>query len=630
MTELATESESVAEILATAGGKPADYVSAARRLAGARDRAALEAVQVAVLSTFTFDLVLPYLVVEGARRGFALDVAVAPFAQLELQVLDGASALYAAAPRVIVIATRIEDIAAELADRFFAIPADRVGDAIARYVDRIAQLVREVRARTTAHVVVANQPPLQRLAASLADAGAAESQQHALAELNRRLAAACAAIGNVAILDVARLATEVGVARWYDAKLSVLARSPLGGEAQLAVGRRLARQIRALLRPPCKCLVLDLDNTLWGGVLGEDGIGGIALGEDYPGNVYKAFQRAIAGYRDRGVLLAIASKNNEADVVELFGSHKDLVLGLDDFAARQIHWNDKATSMRAIAAALDIGVDALALFDDSPVERAWVREQLPEATVIDVPKDPLQYIAALDDSGAFDHLVITHEDRQRARQYQDEVQRKDLELRAASPEDFLRALAMRVTIGPIDRATMARVVQLLGKTNQFNVTTRRYSEAELAQRLARDGAIGLWMRVSDRYGDSGLVGVALAEPVDEPGSAGRGSAAEGQRGVVDGAAYRLDSFLMSCRVLGRQAERALLHAVAARARRAGAEQLLGEFIPTKKNAVAAGFFADAGFAPVADRANWWRLELTADLAPPNLFEIIEERGSEAP
>jgi FkbH-like protein len=607
MTELASESESVAEILATTGSKPAEYMAAARRLAAARDRAALEAVPVAVLSTFTFDLVVPYLVVEGARRGFALDARVAPFAQLELQALDGASALYAGAPRVIVIATRVEDIAAELADRFFAIPADGVDGALARYVDRIAQLVREVRARTTAHVVVANQPPLQRLAASLADAGATPSQQHAIGELNRRLAAACAAIGNVTILDVARLATEIGVARWYDAKLSVLARSPLGGEAQLALGRRLARHIRALLRPPCKCLVLDLDNTLWGGVLGEDGIGGIALGEDYPGSVFKAFQRAIAGYRDRGVLLAIASKNNDADVVELFGSHKDLVLGLGDFAARQIHWNDKATSMRAIAAELDIGVDALALFDDSPVERAWVRDQLPEATVIEVPRDPLHYVAALDDSGAFDHLVITHEDRQRARAYQDEAQRRDLEVRAASPEEFLRALAMRVTIGPIDRATMARAAQLLGKTNQFNVTTRRYSEAELAQRLARDGAIGLWMRVADRYGDSGLVGVALAEP-------------------VDGAAYRLDSFLMSCRVLGRQAERALLHAVATRARRAGATELLGEFIPTKKNAVAAGFFAAAGFSPIADRANWWRLELAADAVPPNLFEIIEESG----
>jgi FkbH-like protein len=567
----------------------------------------------AVLSTFTFDLVAPYLVVEGARRGLAIELSFAPFAQLELQVLDPASSLYQPAPgadrpTVIVVVTRIEDVAADLGYRYFAIPADRVASMLDATVERTARLLREIRARTTAHVIVANQPPLARLAASIADAGAEASQQYAIAQLNHRLAIAAGTVGNVSILDVARLATEVGVARWYDAKLEVLARSPLGGAAQRAVGVRLARQVRAILRPACKCLVLDLDNTLWGGVLGEDGIGGIALGEDYPGNVYKAFQRAIASYRDRGILLAIASKNNEADVVELFANHPDLVLGLDDFAARQVHWNDKATSLRAIAAELNIGIDALALFDDNPVERAWVREQLPEVTVIDVPSDPLHYVAALDDSGAFDQLVITSEDRQRARLYRDDVQRRALESSAGSPEEFLRSLQMRVTIGPIGAATRTRVAQLLGKTNQFNVTTRRHTEAELAALLASDRAIGLWLRVADRYGDSGLVGVALAAPVD-PG---------------DPAVYRLDSFVMSCRVLGRQVERALLQAVCRRARRAGAHTLLGEFIPTKKNAVAAGFFAETGFAPLDGRAGWWRLDLRAEPAPVTLFEVLEE------
>jgi FkbH-like protein len=321
--------------------------------------------------------------------------------------------------------------------------------------------------------------------------------------------------------------------------------------------------------------------------------------------VYKAFQRAIAGYRDRGVLLAIASKNNEADVVEVFGSHPDLVLRLDDFAARQIHWNDKASSLRAIAAELNIGLDALALFDDSPVERAWVREQLPEVTVIDVPTDPTRYTAALDDSGAFDHLVITSEDRSRARLYQDDARRRDLERTAASPEDFLRTLGMRVTIGPVDAQTRTRVVQLLGKTNQFNVTTRRHSEAELEALLGSAGAVGLWMRVADRYGDNGLVGVAIAVPA-EPAAPDT---------------YRLDSFVMSCRVLGRQVEHALLDAVCRRARAAGAHTLLGEFLPTRKNAVASRFFADTGFSPVEDRADWWTLDLRQDRAAPALFEI---------
>ncbi|HEY4240956.1 MAG TPA: HAD-IIIC family phosphatase [Kofleriaceae bacterium] len=584
-------------LLASTDGKPAAMLAAARRIATEpvlRER--LRTVKLGVLSTFTFDLVAPYLAVEGARRGLAIETTTAPFGQLEQQALDAASPLYGAAPDAIVIAALADDA---LGDGFLT--AD-VEAAIGAHVERLANLARAIRERSSAHVLVWNQPPPRRLAAGLADPALERSQTAACAQLNERLARALAAVPGARIFDAARAATEVGLAQWFDAKLELLARCPLSGAAQLAVGQRLARNLRALVAPPCKCLVLDLDNTLWGGVLGEDGIGGIALGEEYPGSAFKRFQRALRSYRDRGVLLAIASKNNEADVVELFGAHADLVLRLDDFAAREIHWNDKASSLRAIAQTLDIGIDALAFFDDNPVERAWVHEQLPDVTVIDVPAQPWRYVEALDASGAFDHLVVTADDKKRAAQYQQDVHRRELAKTVASPEEFLRALGMRVTIGPIGPATLPRVAQLLGKTNQFNVTTRRYSEGELAALLAQPGAIGLWMRVADRYGDSGLVGVALAVP--------------------DGAAYRLDAFLMSCRVLGRRVEHALLGAVAERAAKHGATLLRGEFIPTKKNAPAASFFADTGFAAAGEHR--WTLDLVGRAVPAPLFEVIEE------
>lgn len=595
--------ESVTDILAAVDGKPASYLAAARRLAAA-DRRGLVPARVSALATFTFDLIVPYLVVEGARRGLAIDASVAPFGQLEQQILDPSSALYASEPTAVVIATQLADLAPELADGFMATPQAAIDAVIDGFVERIASAVRELRARSAAHVIVWNQVPPRRLAAGLADAGLARSQQASIAELNARLARACSAIPGTTVFDAARVVTELGLAHYYDAKLTFLARSPLGGAAQLAVGQRLARQLRALVRPSCKCLVLDLDNTLWGGVLGEDGVGGIALGEDYPGSVFKAFQRALRSYRDRGVLLAIASKNNEADVAELFANHRDMLLRESDFAAREIHWNDKATSLRAIAERLDIGIDSLAFFDDNPLERAWVREQLPEVTVIDVPSDPMRYIDALDGSGAFDQLVVTTDDRNRAEQYVNEHRRRELAATAASPEQFLRALAMKVAIGPIDDRTMPRVVQLLAKTNQFNVTTRRHTAPQLSSMLA-GGAIGLWMRVADRFGDHGLVGVAIAAP-------------------VDGATWRLDSFLMSCRVLGRRVEQALLHTIGQRARARGARTLLAEFIPTPKNKPAASFFADNAFAAVADREHAWRLDLEGTIAAPDLFEILDE------
>ena len=595
------DAAALAEILADLD-KPASYLAAARRLAALSDRSSLAPVRVFVLASFTFELVVPYAAVECARRGLDAAIGVGPFGQLEQQVLAADSELHRHAANVVVLAVRVEDIAPELADGFVALPAGGVAAAIDAYVERIAGLARAARDRTKARVLVWNQPPLRRLVAGLADPALEASQTHAIAELNHKLARACAAILGTVMFDAARVATELGTRQWYDAKLAALARIPFGGAAQLAIAKQLARTLRAMTRPPCKCLVLDLDNTLWGGVLGEDGIAGIRLGEDHPGSAYKAFQRVLRGYRDRGVLLAIASKNNEADVAELFAGHRDMVLRREDFAAQEIHWNDKASSLRAIAKQLDIGVDSLAFFDDNPVERAWVREQLPEVTVIDVPADPLRYVDALDDAGAFDHLVITAEDRQRAEQYRTEVVRRDLERSSGSLEEFLRALQMKVTIGGIDAATLPRVAQLLGKTNQFNVTTRRHTETEL-QAMLDAGAIGLWMRVADRYGDNGLVGVALA--VREPGGD-----------------FRLDSFLMSCRVLGRRAEHALLHAIVRRARQRGARTLLGEFIPTKKNAPAAGFFADAGFAR-DPRPAWWRLDLAAVGDAPPLFEVIE-------
>jgi len=602
MTQMEPHRSEVVSILATVTEKPASYLAAARKLAPLRSE--LTPAKIVALATFTFDLLHPYIVVEGARRGLGLELVAAPFGQLEQQVLDPTSMLHAAKADVVVIAARIEDIAPELTDGFVALAPAEISGAITSHVERIVGLARALRERSGARIIVWNQPALARVAAGLADPSLETSQQLAIAELNRQIAAGCRDVPGTTIFDAARVAAEIGTGQWFDAKLAHLARCPLGITAQLAVARRLARHLRGNLLPPCKALVLDLDNTLWGGVLGEDGIGGIALGDGYPGSVFKAFQRALRSYRDRGVLLAIASKNNEEDVIELFSQHSDMVLRLDEFAARQIHWTDKAASLRAIAADLNIGIDSLAFFDDNPVERAWVSEQVPEITVIDVPADPLRYIEALDESGAFDHLAITAEDRMRADQYRAEIERKHLERSVGSVEQFLEALQMKVEIGRIDAATLPRVVQLLGKTNQFNVTTRRYSEGELAAMLAGDGAIGLWMRITDRYGDNGLVGVALAVR-------------------DDATTHRLDSFLMSCRVLGRQAEHALLFAIAKRARLQGATTLLGEFIPSKKNAPAVRFFDDTGFTAIGDRPNWWSFDLAPDPQPPRWLQIVE-------
>ena len=322
-------------------------------------------------------------------------------------------------------------------------------------------------------------------------------------------------------------------------------------------------------------MVVECDETLWGGILGEEGLGGIHLSEEYPGNVFKDFQRKVLSLKNRGVLLAVASKNNEEDVMEVFEKHTDSVLKPNDFAAIQINWNDKASSLVQIAKDLDIGVDALAFFDDNPVERDWVRIQLPEVTVIDVPDSPLEYVQALDESSAFDQLYISEEDRVRPKMYREQNDRKYLQGQSISVDAFLEQLEMTATIGRVDANTLPRVEQLLAKTNQFNLTARRHTGSEL-QTMIDEGCVALWLRVSDRYGDNGLVGVAIAAPQDAD-------------------TWIIDSFLMSCRVMGRKVETALLSNLSRYVRERGGRTLLGEYIPTAKNNMVYKFYSSHSF-----------------------------------
>ncbi len=573
---------------------PASYLSTARQIAASAWEGLLP-LRVSVLSSFTAEILRPYLIVEGARRGLGVDLAFCPFNQIEQQAFNPDSELYQSQPEVIMVALEFADVAPDLIWRYPALSTQEIEAALTTLEGRLKPLLEQLRRQSPATLLIFNfaLPPIA--AVGLADPGLELPQSSAVARANEALANLCRSLTDVFVVDYARLTTVCGLSQWYDARLQHTARIPFGASAQMALGANLARYLRVVRQPSCKCLVLDLDNTLWGGVLGEDGIGGIALGEDYPGSVYKEFQRYLVTLRDQGVLLALASKNNAADVQEAFARHDDMVLSLDDFAATQIHWGDKATSLQAIAEALNIGVDALAFFDDNPVERAWVRERLPDVTVIDVPAEPLQYMTALEASGAFDRLRITEVDRQRPHLVQQARKREQFYDQAGSVEAFLRGLEMVATVGHLDAVTLPRVAQLLAKTNQFNLTTRRHTAAAL-QVMVETGAVVLWMRLKDRFGDNGLVGVAIGVPMADT-------------------QWRIDSFLLSCRVIGRQADDVLLGMLGRRVAARGGRALVGEYLPTPKNQQVAGFYEAHGFRPLDDTGQTWALELTERALP---------------
>jgi FkbH-like protein len=557
---------------------PADYIRIAREIRRT-GHSPLTPIRLAFLSSYTVSFLEPTLIVEAARQGLLAEIYVGAFGQFEQEVVPG-SPLHAFEPDVLIISMRPEDMDPDAIDRYHASGGQRFDELSEELAGRTARLIGALREWSRATVLVASFAAPSRLPFGIGDANLDGSLTYAIATANARLRRSISTCRNAVIWDYAGLVHSVGSASWSDPRLMAMARIPVAARHHPALARHLLRTVTAARREPAKCLVLDLDNTLWGGVIGDDGIAGIRVGDDYPGNVYKSFQRSVLALMDRGILLALSSKNDHDLVDQVLRDHPDMLVRWEHIAAARIGWYPKSQGLREIASELGIGTDALVLFDDNPVERAEVRANLPEVGLVDVPADPLHYRDALWSCGYFDQINLSDEDRRRNDMYQAERERRTLASRVESVDEFLESLEMIAEIGEADDLTMGRIAQLVGKTNQFNLTTRRYSAAEL-EALSRDPRhVVLWIRIRDRFGDQGLVGVAILR-------------LENEAGVVD-------TLLMSCRMMNRYVEHALMAELVQRTRSAGRNRLLGEYRPTVRNSAVADLYPSLGFVRAAD------------------------------
>jgi FkbH-like protein len=390
---------------------------------------------------------------------------------------------------------------------------------------------------------------------------------------------------------------------WGDARKWLTVRLPIAAANLVWMAREWMRFLAPLAGRVAKILAVDLDNTLWGGVIGEDGMAGIQVGSEYPGAAYQALQQALLDLTGRGIMLAIASKNNLADAMEALRTHPGMLLRPEHFAAMRIDWNEKSQNLREIAAELNLGLDAIAFLDDNPIERQRVREEIPEVMVVELPDDPMAYARAVRGYPAFERLSISEEDRHRTRYYAADRQRTALEQSAGSREEFYRSLEQEAEITRVHMLTLVRVAQLTQKTNQFNLTTKRYTEQQIEELARRLDWQVLSIKVSDRYADNGLVGVAITHD---------------HRDICE-----IDTFLLSCRVIGRTVETALLAHLAEEARERGLRRLEGWFLPTKKNAPAREFYREHGFSLLAEK--------TPDGAPGELWSLdLAEIGLQCP
>ena len=415
-------------------------------------------------------------------------------------------------------------------------------------------------------------------------------------------------------LDLEQTSGLAGRESFYDWRRYHWTKQPFSEEGTCRLARDLSAAIRAVTTGPKKVLVLDLDNTLWGGVVGDLGPFGIGLGDDLHGEAYRSFQRYVKELATRGVLLAVASKNNPVDAREPFEKNSDMVLRLDDFAAFEASWESKDTTIARIAEHLNLGLDSFVFFDDSPAERELIRQSLPMVEVIEVPQDPTDYVGALDAARSFETTSITGEDIARVHQYSVERVRRDLRASFVSHEEYLASLAMVADVRTINEADLQRTVQLLAKTNQFNLTTRRHGLGRIRQMIEMPGAIALTLRLRDRFGDHGLVSILVAVPDDEGGTP----------------VLRIDTWVMSCRVVGRSAERLLFSLVLERSRAAGVERIIGEYIPTSKNHLVATLYEELGFVKAASADQTvvrFALDVSTAAAPASWISL--DAGPEA-
>jgi FkbH-like protein len=552
----------------------------------------LASFRLGVLSNSTLDFIAPALVASAARHGIALECIKANYDQVVQEALSPDSAIHRDHRDAVLIAVDYRSLALTCPLGNSAKAGEAVESALS-YLETIRAGIK-ANSRSTC-ILQTFAPPPERLFGSL-DRALPGALRSLLERINSELTAALSGTEDV-LLDIAGLAETVGLAEWHSPEQWNLAKLPFSHTYLPLYADHVARVIAAMRGKSRKCLVLDLDNTLWGGVIGDDGLEGIQVAQgDATGEAHLAVQRLALDLRNRGIVLAVSSKNSDPIARLPFQKHPEMLLREEHIAVFQANWNDKATNIKAIAEELSLGIDSIVLLDDNPVERGLVRELLPSVAVPELPSDPALYARTLAAAGYFETVSFSPEDLERARFYQDNARRISLRQAAGDIEAYLASLNMEITFQPFDSAGRARIAQLINKSNQYNLTTRRYTEAEVAEAERDPDCFTLQVRLSDIFGDNGMISVVICRP--------------GGPHV-----WTFDTWLMSCRVLGRRVENMVLQHVIGQARRNGVRKLCGLYIPTQKNSLVEDHYCKLGFEQVGNGdGGGTRWELNVDSA----------------
>lgn len=565
-----------------------------RLRAGGNSLEPLTPFKLGIVGNTTLDPLVPALVASAARHGIGLECVKADYGQTIQEALAPDSGVNRAQPNAVLIALDyrglplVRGLGAEA-------NASSAADAVA-FIQSMRTAFRE---NGNAISIVQTVPPPPDSVFGSFECAVPGTLRNATAAFNALLIDSVRQSEDV-ILDVAALAETVGLANWFSPTQWNVAKFSFDARFLPLYADHVARLIGALRGKSRRCLVLDLDNTVWGGVIGDDGIEGIVIGQgDATGEAFLDVQRAALALRDRGVVLAVSSKNNDDVARAAFLGHPEMLLRENHIAVFQANWNDKATNITAIAKELALGIDSIVFLDDNPVERGLIRELLPEVAVPELPDDPALYARTLTAAGYFESVAFSEEDRRRADFYQDNARRAALADQVGDLGAYLASLRMEIDFRPFDSTGRSRITQLVNKSNQFNLTTRRYTEHEIAAFEGDPGMFTLQVRLVDAFGDNGMISVVICRALTDE-------------------VWEVDTWLMSCRVLGRGVERMVLREILRHASARSVKRVIGRYIPTEKNRMVMDHYEKLGFHRLdadATGVTTWEIDAGADVEP---------------
>ncbi len=574
------------------------YINKSKEISEMHDRN----IRIGILSSFTVNGLKEILQVKSAERNISCIVYEAPYNQYSQEILNQDSTLYKFSPEITFLIIDTRNIFGEIFRFPYSITSSDRQKFVEKKINEIKNLIDKFVDKTNSKLIITklNIP-------SFSPNGIFESKieygfHNMIEDFNHKLTKNYLDSENVYVYDFEKFIAKNGEDNVFDYNQFFFGDLKISMKFLPALGQDLMKYVIAYLGITKKCIVLDLDNTLWGGIVGEDGYNGIKLGPEPPGNAFMEFQRVLLSLHQRGIILAINSKNNFQDAIKVIKEHPYMVLKEEHFASMRINWKDKVTNMKELVQEINIGSDSLVFIDDDPVNREFVKSIFPEILVVDLSNDPSTFTSTIENIIDFSVLKITDEDKNRGKMYLKQKEISELQESTPDLQTFLSQLDLKIIIKDVDEFTLPRVSQLILKTNQFNLTTKRYQELDIEKMIQDPNFIVGCVQVEDKFGDNGITGVFIIKKENKK-------------------EWLIDTFLMSCRIMGRDIEKGIMIYIINIAKKNKIEKIKSDFFPTQKNRPIGNFLSDCEFKKEGES---WTYTIKSEIKFPDYLTVEVE------